>query len=80
MDGKLKVSGDKKQDMIISLQNFFYKELDEDLGYIEANQLLDFFITKFAPSFYNEGVSDAHKFIGENLSNVLSLQKTNNDD
>lgn len=74
---KFKVYSEKKQDMIVSLQNFFFKELDKDLGYIEANQLLDFIVKDLAIDFYNEGIIDSHKYICQKATDILTLQKEN---
>lgn len=74
---KFKVYSEKKQDMIVSLQNFFFKELNKDLGYIEANQLLDYIVEDLAVDFYNEGILDAHKYISQKTVDILKLQKEN---
>ncbi|WP_235182849.1 DUF2164 family protein [Gracilibacillus boraciitolerans] len=43
---------------------------------MEAGFLLDFFMVEFAPTFYNQGVKDAHQFLSEKLEDVFEIEKT----
>jgi uncharacterized protein (DUF2164 family) len=41
------------------LIRFFEKELDEEIGVIAAESILNFFLQEVGPTLYNQGVSDA---------------------
>lgn len=41
------------------LITYFENERDETLGYIGAEELLDFFMEKVGPHVYNQGIEDA---------------------
>ncbi len=38
---------------------FFEKELDEEIGVITAESILNFFLQQVGPTLYNQGVSDS---------------------
>lgn len=72
---KFELSKEKKEFMITSIQSYFRNERDIELGDLAATLILDFFIEKLAPEFYNQGVEDAHRFMSEKLEDLLGIQK-----
>lgn len=70
------ISRDKREEMITSIQDYFLNERQEEFGNLEAGFLLDFFMVEFAPTFYNQGVKDAHQFLSEKLEDVFEIEKT----
>ena len=71
---RIKLSKEKKDDMIISIKNYFLNERDEELGDLASNLMLNFIIEELAPEFYNQGVYDSCKFMNERSEDLLSLQ------
>ena len=51
---------DKKW-IIRQIQEYFFKERDEEIGELAAENLLEFISEKFGPYYYNAGVKDAGK-------------------
>lgn len=74
-DQKIKISNEKRQDMIAAVRDFFLKERDEEIGDLAAGIVLDFIIEKLAPEFYNQGISDSYTYINDKIIDVLGLQK-----
>lgn len=72
---KFELSKEKKEFMITSIQSYFLNERDMELGDLAASMVLDFFIEKLAPEFYNQGVEDAHKYMLEKVEDMLGIQK-----
>jgi uncharacterized protein (DUF2164 family) len=70
----IKLTKEKKEFMISTLKEYFLKERDEELGDLSSGLLLDFIIEELAPEFYNQGVYDSYKYIGERVEDVLSIQ------
>jgi uncharacterized protein (DUF2164 family) len=70
----IKLTKEKKEFMISALKEYFLKERDEELGDLSSGLLLDFIIEELAPEFYNQGVYDSYKYIGERVEDVLSIQ------
>ncbi|MBB5573430.1 MULTISPECIES: DUF2164 domain-containing protein [Rhizobium] len=51
---------EEKAAIVARLQQYFSDELDQTLGALPAEFLLDFFTTEIGPHFYNQGLRDAH--------------------
>ena len=72
---KIKVNKETREDMIDSIKTYFLDEKDEDLGDLASALILDFIIVELAPEFYNQGVQDSYKYMGDKIEDILSLQK-----
>lgn len=72
---KIKLSKEKKEDMISAIKNYFSEEREEEIGDLAADLILDFIIDKLAPEFYNQGVYDSYKYMSDRIEDVLSIQK-----
>ncbi len=66
---------EKRDEMINAIQDYFAAERQEELGNLEAGFILDFFMINIAPTFYNQGVKDAHQFLSEKLEDVFEIEK-----
>lgn len=75
MKEKIEISLEKKKEMILSIQEYFYKERNEKIGDLASTLLLEFFIENLAPEFYNQGVNDSYNYFSERLNDVFVLQK-----
>ncbi|TEB16120.1 hypothetical protein Psfp_01547 [Pelotomaculum sp. FP] len=75
MEYKIKLSQEKRQYMISSIKTYFMEERDENLGDLAAGIILDFFIDKLAPEFYNQGVYDSYKYMSDRIEDLLGIQK-----
>lgn len=75
MSNKIMISKEKKEKMINAIIDFFAKERDEELGYLAATLILDFFIEKLGSEFYNQGVYDSYKKMNQMVDDLLELQK-----
>lgn len=56
-------SDDDKRKHINALIGFFSEERDEEIGYIAAEQILDFFLNETGKDIYRKGVEDARKLV-----------------
>lgn len=75
MSKNIEISKEKKENMISLIKDYFIKERQEDLGDLAAMLILDFFIEKIAPEFYNQGVYDSYKYFAERIEDLLEIQK-----
>lgn len=75
MSTKIKVSKEKRDEMISAIKTYFLTEREEEIGDLAAGFILDFFIEKLAPEFYNQGVYDSYQFINEKVEDLLGIQK-----
>lgn len=71
---KFNISREKREDLINEIKTFFYEERDEEIGDLAANIVLDFFMDKLAPEFYNEGVNEAYRYMQDRIEDLLEIQ------
>ncbi|AAZ24131.1 MULTISPECIES: DUF2164 domain-containing protein [Colwellia] len=69
----IKFSSTETEQLVIKIQDYFAKELDQDLGQFDAEFLLDFFSKEVGAHFYNRGLSDAQLVIAAKLDNVSEM-------
>ncbi|WP_424356813.1 DUF2164 domain-containing protein [Methanocella sp. MCL-LM] len=74
-DTGIKISKEKRAEMVTAIKNYYLTERDEDIGDLAAGLILDFFIEKLAPEFYNQGVNDSYLYMEKMLEDLLSIQK-----
>lgn len=71
----IKLTKEKRDDMVLAIKNYFLIEREEKIGDLAAGLLLDFIIAELAPEFYNQGVQDSYKFMEDKVEDLLSIQK-----
>ena len=74
MDNRIKITKEKKEDMLASIKNYFLKERDEEIGDLAAVLILDFFLEKLGPEIYNQGIYDSYNFMNDRLIDILGIQ------
>ena len=74
-DTAIKISKERRDEMISEIKTYFSRERGEDLGDLAADLVLDFVTEKLAPGFYNQGVADASRYMEEMIADLSSLQK-----
>ena len=74
-DNSVKVTRQRRDEMVSEIRNYFSKEREEEIGDLAAGLILDFVLEKIAPEFYNQGVYDAHKYMEDAVEDLLSIQK-----
>lgn len=57
----IELTKEARRDAIASIQKYFQANLEEPIGNIAAEGLLDFFIEEIGPTLYNRGVTDAQE-------------------
>jgi uncharacterized protein (DUF2164 family) len=74
MSQNIKLTKENKEYMIKLIKNYFNNERNEDLGDLGAALILDFFVDKLAPEFYNQGINDCHAYMNDRVEDILGLQ------
>lgn len=65
---KLKISRDRKEKLIESVQAYFEKAHGERLGSIAAELLLDHIVAEAGPVIYNQAISDARAMLTDRFA------------
>lgn len=71
---RIKLTKEKREDMVSAIKYYFLKERDEEIGDLASNIVLDFIVEELAPEFYNQGVYDSHKYMSDRIEDLLSIQ------
>lgn len=58
----IELERDVKERAIASIKQYFAERLDQDIGELKADLLLDFFLREIGPSVYNQAVLDAQAY------------------
>ncbi|MDD3013744.1 MAG: DUF2164 domain-containing protein [Candidatus Gastranaerophilales bacterium] len=75
MSNKIEIDKDKRKALILAIKTYFAQEREENLGDLSSALILDFFIEKIAPEFYNQGDLDSYKYMNEKIGDLLEIQK-----
>lgn len=60
-----------------SIQRFFDRELDQDIGNLQADLVLDFVLAEIGPSVYNQALRDAQARMLDAVTDLdVSLAET----
>lgn len=71
---KIKLTKEKRDEMISAIKTYFLNEREEELGDLATSLMLNFIIEELAPEFYNQGVYDSYKYMNDRNEDLLSIQ------
>ncbi|SMQ59312.1 Uncharacterized conserved protein, DUF2164 family [Devosia lucknowensis] len=63
-------SRDETKAIVGDIQDYFREELDQSIGAIPAEMLMQFFAEKMGAYFYNRGLYDAQALVRKKLDDV----------
>ncbi len=67
---KIEFSKQEITDITRLIQNYMSAELDQDIGDLGAEMLLEFFGEKIGAYFYNQGLKDAQSVFANKMDDV----------
>jgi len=66
----IKLQTDTTKILINSIQRFFAKNMDDEIGDLKAQLLLDFVIREIGPSIYNQAIADAQVYFQDKVEDL----------
>ena len=66
----LTLPDDARKQEIASLRRYFDEELEQDIGDLKADMVLDFILAEIAPTVYNQGIQDAQRLMQERVTEM----------
>jgi uncharacterized protein (DUF2164 family) len=63
-------SDDARKQSIASIKRYFDEVLDQDIGDLKAEMMLDFVLKEIAPTVYNQAIQDAQKLMQERVTEM----------
>jgi uncharacterized protein (DUF2164 family) len=67
----IEFSKDERAAATGKLRDYFARELDQELGQLPAEMLLDFIGKEIAGAFYNRGVHDAQHLVQQKAEDIV---------
>lgn len=67
---QIKLSDDRKREVIDHLQKFYQHEFDEPLSEFRANLILELFMKSLCPAVYNQAVQDTRAHLQKVLDDL----------
>lgn len=67
---RIKLSEERRGDLLGKLGAFYREIFDEDLSAYQTERLLEFFMRELGPSVYNQAIQDSRKFMLEKLEDL----------
>ena len=67
---RIKLSDDRKRDVLVHLQSLFRREFDEDISDFRANLILELFMKSLGPVIYNQAVQDVRAHLQGKLDDL----------
>jgi uncharacterized protein (DUF2164 family) len=59
-----------RKQAIASIKRYFDEILDQDIGDLKAEMVLDFALKEIAPTVYNQAIQDAQKLVLERMGDM----------
>ena len=69
---KIRLTKEQRTDMTSSIKKYFREQKGEEIVNLGAGILLDFIIERLAPEFYNQGIADSAKYMGDRIEDMMS--------
>lgn len=67
----IEFSRDERAAVTAKLRDYFARELDQALGQLPAEMLLDFIGKEIGGAFYNRGVHDAQQLVQQKAEDIV---------
>ena len=64
---QIELKEDRRKVLTEKVQAYFQNELEEPIGLLKADLIIDFFMKELGPQIYNQALDDAHAFIQDKL-------------
>ncbi|MHB1333279.1 MAG: DUF2164 domain-containing protein [Sulfuriferula sp.] len=66
----IEISKETRKDAIESIQQYFQENMDEKIGNLAADALLDYFLEELGPIVYNKAVADVQNRLQARIMDV----------
>ncbi|HET6303583.1 MAG TPA: DUF2164 domain-containing protein [Myxococcota bacterium] len=60
---RIRLTDERRERMLRSIKKYFAEALDQELGDLAAERLLEFFVKELGAPVYNQAIQDARKFL-----------------
>jgi uncharacterized protein (DUF2164 family) len=72
---KIELPKEVKKQAVSDIKEYFSKEMDQQIGDLSADLMLDFILENIGPAVYNQAIKDAYLFLSERVEDLYSLER-----
>lgn len=69
----IELSNDAKQQAIASIRRYVEENLDQDIGDLKADLLLEFFLKEIGPTVHNAAIEQAQTYLRDRLVDLEAV-------
>jgi len=66
----IELRDDVRKQALASIKAYFEERFEEEIGELQAQMMLDFFLEELAPTVYNKAIADAQAFVQEHVVEI----------
>jgi uncharacterized protein (DUF2164 family) len=66
----IEISKERRAELVASLQRYYAEKMDDEIGNLDAEFLLDFLVQEVGPSIYNQAIRDAQAVLQERVAEL----------
>ncbi len=66
----IELSRDNKKQLLASIKRYFEENMEDEIGDLKAELLLDYFLKEIGPIVYNQAIADAAAFFRERTADL----------
>lgn len=67
---RIRLTDERRERMLRSIKKFFEEKLDQPIGDLAAERLLEFLVKELGAPVYNQAIQDARKFLQGKLDDL----------
>ena len=66
----IEISKERRAELVASLQRYYTDKMDDEIGNLDAEFLLDFMVKEIGPSIYNQAIRDAQAVFQDRVAEL----------
>ena len=66
----IQLADDEKKQATVSIRRYFAEQLDQDVGDLKAQLLLDFFLKEIGPCIHNAALNRAEAYLRDRVADM----------
>jgi uncharacterized protein (DUF2164 family) len=66
----ISLSPDARKKSLASIKRYFAEDLDQDIGDLKADLILEFILKEIAPTIYNNAIGDAQAYFRDRVADL----------
>ena len=69
----IEISRERRAELVASIQRYDVEKMDEPIGNLDAEFLLEFLVEEIGPSIYNQAIRDAQAVLQDRIGEVDAI-------